>query len=204
MFPGRDKGLSGANAPRGGGSGLGLLRGHGGGPGGPLTADHKPRLRWTADLHDRFVDAVAGLGGPEKATPKRIMRKMEVKGLTLFQLKSHLQKYRLGRHSGKELMEQSKDGVGVVAACADPDQASSSVRETPSMLVFTGPSHRSSKKQKDPIDVRLLRRSPRFASTNLGFATQEAADVMAPPPGSGAIRHPAAAPDAPPAPHLSG
>uniref|UniRef100_J3MSE2 Uncharacterized protein n=1 Tax=Oryza brachyantha TaxID=4533 RepID=J3MSE2_ORYBR len=27
-----------------------------------LTADPKPRLRWTADLHDRFVDAVAPLG----------------------------------------------------------------------------------------------------------------------------------------------
>ncbi|KAJ0083168.1 hypothetical protein Patl1_09627 [Pistacia atlantica] len=29
-----------------------------------LTADPKPRLRWTADLHDRFVDAVTQLGGP--------------------------------------------------------------------------------------------------------------------------------------------
>lgn len=29
-----------------------------------LTSDPKPRLRWTADLHDRFVDAVTQLGGP--------------------------------------------------------------------------------------------------------------------------------------------
>lgn len=28
-----------------------------------LTSDQKPRLRWTADLHERFVDAVAQLGG---------------------------------------------------------------------------------------------------------------------------------------------
>ncbi|XP_024988732.1 protein PHR1-LIKE 3-like isoform X3 [Cynara cardunculus var. scolymus] len=61
-----------------------------------LTSDPKPRLRWTADLHDRFVDAVSQLGGPSKATPKAIMRAMGVKGLTLFHLKSHLQKYRLG------------------------------------------------------------------------------------------------------------
>ncbi|KAI8538019.1 hypothetical protein RHMOL_Rhmol09G0068100 [Rhododendron molle] len=30
-----------------------------------LSTDPKPRLRWTAELHDRFVDAVAQLGGPD-------------------------------------------------------------------------------------------------------------------------------------------
>ncbi|GMP75962.1 hypothetical protein CsSME_00032858 [Camellia sinensis var. sinensis] len=74
-----------------------------------LTSDPKPRLRWTADLHDRFVDAVTQLGGPTKATPKAILRTMGVKGLTLFHLKSHLQKYRLGKQSGKDLGEAPKD-----------------------------------------------------------------------------------------------
>nr|XP_009625310.1 protein PHR1-LIKE 2-like isoform X4 [Nicotiana tomentosiformis] len=73
-----------------------------------LTADHKPRLRWTAELHERFVDAVTQLGGPDKATPKTIMKAMGVKGLTLYHLKSHLQKYRLGKQS-KEAAENYKD-----------------------------------------------------------------------------------------------
>ena len=29
-----------------------------------MTRDPRPRLRWTPDLHDRFVDAVTKLGGP--------------------------------------------------------------------------------------------------------------------------------------------
>ncbi|XP_061361008.1 myb family transcription factor IPN2-like isoform X2 [Gastrolobium bilobum] len=72
-----------------------------------LTTDPKPRLRWTVELHERFVDAVTQLGGPDKATPKTIMRVMGVKGLTLYHLKSHLQKFRLGKQPHKEFSEHS-------------------------------------------------------------------------------------------------
>ncbi|XP_043701704.1 myb family transcription factor IPN2-like [Telopea speciosissima] len=76
-----------------------------------LTTDPKPRLRWTVELHERFVDAVTQLGGPDKATPKTIMRVMGVKGLTLYHLKSHLQKFRLGKQPHKEFNDHSvKEG----------------------------------------------------------------------------------------------
>lgn len=91
-----------------------------------LTSDPKPRLRWTADLHDRFVDAVTQLGGPTKATPKAILRTMGVKGLTLFHLKSHLQKYRLGKQSGKDLGEAPKDGISASYPLESPHASNSS------------------------------------------------------------------------------
>ncbi|KAF7828044.1 myb family transcription factor PHL8-like isoform X1 [Senna tora] len=67
-----------------------------------LSSDAKPRLKWTPELHQRFIEAVNQLGGAEKATPKSLMRVMGIPGLTLYHLKSHLQafslfKFRLGK-----------------------------------------------------------------------------------------------------------
>lgn len=42
------------------------------------------------------------LGGADKATPKSLMRAMGIPGLTLYHLKSHLQKYRLGKSQQSE------------------------------------------------------------------------------------------------------
>ncbi|XP_010520047.1 PREDICTED: myb family transcription factor PHL5-like isoform X2 [Tarenaya hassleriana] len=60
------------------------------------TSSNKRRIKWTSDLHDKFVECVNQLGGPTKATPKAILELMEVDELSIFHVKSHLQalKYR--------------------------------------------------------------------------------------------------------------
>ncbi|XP_042940468.1 protein PHR1-LIKE 1-like isoform X2 [Carya illinoinensis] len=76
----------------------------------------KQRVRWTQDLHEKFVQSVNLLGGAEKATPKAILKLMDTNLLTILQVKSHLQNYRTAKYipeSSQEKSERKSSAKGI-------------------------------------------------------------------------------------------
>ncbi|KAL0310726.1 UNVERIFIED_CONTAM: putative Myb family transcription factor [Sesamum angustifolium] len=76
----------------------------------PYVRSKMPRLRWTHDLHQCFINAVDRLGGEDRATPKMVLELMNVKGLTITHVKSHLQMYRSMKH--EQMLQEAEAAAG--------------------------------------------------------------------------------------------
>ncbi|XP_021739467.1 two-component response regulator ARR12-like isoform X2 [Chenopodium quinoa] len=81
------------------------------------SAQKKPRVVWSVDLHRKFVAAVNQLG-LEKAVPKKILELMNVDKLTRENVASHLQKYRLYL---KRISAVANQQANMAAAFGGPD-----------------------------------------------------------------------------------
>ncbi|URE45146.1 MYB family transcription factor [Musa troglodytarum] len=75
-----------------------------------LQPHRKARRRWSPELHRCFLHALHQLGGSDVATPKQIRELMKVDGLTIDEVKSHLQKYRLHGRRRSPAVQCSSNG----------------------------------------------------------------------------------------------
>ncbi|KAJ8562904.1 hypothetical protein K7X08_031356 [Anisodus acutangulus] len=118
-----------------------------------------PRLRWTPDLHHCFVHAIEKLGGQDKATPKLVLQMMDVRGLTISHVKSHLQMYR-SMKSDVNMQERISTQPRKQQSLEDHDRhyQQEGCVEQQKLLVYQYPSFRS------PMDMERSDSTPYFNS----------------------------------------
>ncbi|GMY18205.1 two-component response regulator ORR21-like [Fagus crenata] len=84
------------------------------------STSKKPRVVWSVELHQQFVNAVNQLG-LDKAVPKRILELMNVPGLTRENVASHLQKFRLYLKRLSGVAQQQSGVSNTICGPGDPN-----------------------------------------------------------------------------------
>ncbi|KAK8495747.1 hypothetical protein V6N12_073077 [Hibiscus sabdariffa] len=111
-----------------------------------------PRLRWTPQLHHCFVHAIEKLGGQHKATPKLVLQRMDVKGLSISHVKSHLQMYRSMRidygrqdknptstHQRRQFYDENHDSDDQVNHLGFHSSSKLPIQESDAGLIYSHP-----------------------------------------------------------------
>ncbi|XP_043689751.1 probable transcription factor KAN3 isoform X2 [Telopea speciosissima] len=130
-----------------------------------------PRLRWTPDLHESFEEAVERLGGKHRATPKRIIQLMGVKGLVISHVKSHLQMYRSMKKGTniKSLLSRRPPSNGRT----DFSDLNSFYQQNVVENTHSSPKHTQCFSLQRPLGVQLMTwESERAASGHESFSTE--------------------------------
>lgn len=113
------------------------------------------RVTWTIELHEKFLEAVEALGGNKSARPEKILHLMNVKGLTVKHIGSHLQKHRLRNQNTKQGQRQENASRKPISRQGEATSESITPRVETDGEVY--PSRLWTKVKKRSVDTSALK-----------------------------------------------